>query len=80
MTRSTRFCSRRKAFTWPRWRATAPEVRDYLDRFARHADADELITVHPAPTIAARLRSVELAATALSESAQSSASEFVVRP
>jgi luciferase family oxidoreductase group 1 len=45
---------------------TAAEVQDYLDRFARHADADELITVHPAPTVAARLRSVELAATALS--------------
>ncbi|MGH7787335.1 MAG: LLM class flavin-dependent oxidoreductase [Candidatus Binatia bacterium] len=43
---------------------TAPEVREYLDRFARHADADELITVHPSPTVGARLRSVELTAVA----------------
>lgn len=45
---------------------TAAEVQNYLDTFARHADADELITVHPAPSVAARLRSVELAAPALS--------------
>jgi len=44
---------------------TATEVRDYLAKFARHADADELITVHPSPTSAARLRSVELAAVAI---------------
>ncbi|MDX2171127.1 MAG: LLM class flavin-dependent oxidoreductase [Deltaproteobacteria bacterium] len=44
---------------------TAAEVRDYLAKFARHADADELITVHPSPTLEARLRSVELTATAL---------------
>jgi len=44
---------------------TAAEVRDYLDQFARHADADELITVHPSPSVEARLRSVELAAAAL---------------
>lgn len=43
---------------------TAGEVRDYLDCFARHADADELITVHPSPTVDARLRSVALTAAA----------------
>jgi luciferase family oxidoreductase group 1 len=31
-------------------------VRDYLDEFARHADADELIVAHQAPGTAARLR------------------------
>lgn len=39
-------------------------VRDELAAFARHADADELITVHPAPTPAERLTSVRLAAPA----------------
>jgi luciferase family oxidoreductase group 1 len=39
-------------------------VRDYLDEFARHADADELIVAHQAPGTTARLRSVELLATA----------------
>jgi luciferase family oxidoreductase group 1 len=47
---------------------TAAEVRDYLAKFAAHADADELITVHPSPTVAARLHSVELTASALPES------------
>lgn len=37
-------------------------VREELIAFARHADADELITVHPAPTPAERLTSVQLAA------------------
>ena len=37
-------------------------VREELAVFARHADADELITVHPAPTPAERLESVRLAA------------------
>jgi len=41
---------------------TASEVREYIDAFAEHADADELITVHPSPTAATRLRSVELLA------------------
>jgi luciferase family oxidoreductase group 1 len=41
---------------------TAAEVREYIDAFAEHADADELMTVHPSPTAAARLRSVELLA------------------
>jgi alkanesulfonate monooxygenase SsuD/methylene tetrahydromethanopterin reductase-like flavin-dependent oxidoreductase (luciferase family) len=37
-------------------------VREELAAFAKHADADELITVHPAPTPAERLESVRLAA------------------
>src|SRR5690606_27344063 len=37
-------------------------VRQELDRVAAHADADEIITVHPAPTPAERLTSVRLAA------------------
>ena len=41
------------------------EVRDYLDRFADKTGADELITVHQAPSVDARLRSVELAAEAM---------------
>jgi luciferase family oxidoreductase group 1 len=41
---------------------SAAEVRDYLARFAAHADADELITVHPSPRVSARQRSVELTA------------------
>ena len=44
---------------------TATEVLDYLDRFARQADADELITVHPTPSVDDRLRSVELTATGI---------------
>jgi luciferase family oxidoreductase group 1 len=44
---------------------TAAEVREYLANFARHADADELITIHPSQTVEARLHSVELTATAL---------------
>ncbi|HET9770314.1 MAG TPA: LLM class flavin-dependent oxidoreductase [Acidimicrobiia bacterium] len=41
---------------------TPETVREYLDRFADHADADELIVVHPSPTIDDRLRSVDLLA------------------
>ncbi len=41
---------------------TAAQVRDYLAQFATHADADELITVHPSPDVSARVHSVELAA------------------
>lgn len=37
-------------------------VQAELATFAKHADADELITVHPAPTPAERLASVRLAA------------------
>jgi alkanesulfonate monooxygenase SsuD/methylene tetrahydromethanopterin reductase-like flavin-dependent oxidoreductase (luciferase family) len=44
---------------------SATEVRDYLDRFADKTGADELITVHHAPSVDARLRSVELAAEAM---------------
>jgi luciferase family oxidoreductase group 1 len=44
---------------------TAPQVRDYLDDFIRHTEADELIVVHQAPAIEARLRSVTLLAEAM---------------
>jgi luciferase family oxidoreductase group 1 len=37
-----------------------PVVKEYLDAFAQHADADELIVVHASPSIEARLRSVDL--------------------
>ena len=50
-------------------------VGRYLTNFAAEAKVDELITVHPSPTIEARLRSVDLTADALelSESARSAA-------
>jgi hypothetical protein len=35
-------------------------VQQYLADFAQEAGADELMVVHAAPTITARLRSVEL--------------------
>jgi luciferase family oxidoreductase group 1 len=38
------------------------EVREYLETFAKHADADELIVAHQSPTTEDRLRSVELLA------------------
>nr|BFE84671.1 hypothetical protein GCM10020093_072720 [Planobispora longispora] len=41
---------------------TPAEVKDYLDRFAEHAQADELIVVSAAPGRQAWLRSVELLA------------------
>ena len=41
------------------------EVRDYLDQFVTKTGADELITVHQAPSADARLRSVELLAKAM---------------
>ena len=44
---------------------TPAEVGDYLDAFAKTADADELIVAHQAPTIEARLRSVTLLAEAM---------------
>jgi len=44
---------------------TAPQVRDYLDDFIRHTEADELIVVHQAPAIEGRLRSVTLLAEAM---------------
>jgi len=43
--------------------AGTPElVKRYLDNFAREADVDELMTVHPSPTVDERLRSIELLA------------------
>jgi luciferase family oxidoreductase group 1 len=43
----------------------APQaVREQLEGFAEHADADELIVVHAAPTIETRLRSLDLVADA----------------
>jgi luciferase family oxidoreductase group 1 len=38
------------------------EVRDYVARFAELARADEIMTVHPAPTVQGRLHSIELLA------------------
>jgi luciferase family oxidoreductase group 1 len=41
---------------------TPGEVSEYVEAFAKHADADELIVAHPSPTTEGRLRSVELLA------------------
>ena len=41
---------------------TPTEVREYIEAFAKHADADELIVAHQASTTEAMLRSVELLA------------------
>jgi hypothetical protein len=41
---------------------TQTEVHAYVADFARHADADELMVIHPAPSLDARLRSIELLA------------------
>jgi alkanesulfonate monooxygenase SsuD/methylene tetrahydromethanopterin reductase-like flavin-dependent oxidoreductase (luciferase family) len=41
---------------------TPAEVSDYLEAFAKHADADELIVAHQSLSTEARLRSVELLA------------------
>ena len=41
---------------------TPEAVKEYLDGFAKHADADELIVAHQSLTTAQRLRSVELTA------------------
>ena len=41
---------------------TPPQVRDQLDAFARHADADELIVVLQSPTVEARLHAAMLLA------------------
>jgi luciferase family oxidoreductase group 1 len=43
------------------------DVRDYLDSFVKKTEADELITVHQAPSLDARLRSVELLAKAMAD-------------
>jgi luciferase family oxidoreductase group 1 len=47
---------------------TRDAVRDAVTNFAKEADADELMVVHMAPTIAARLRSLELLADAFERS------------
>ena len=39
-------------------------MKAYVDHFAELSRADELIVVHPAPTLEARLHSVELLAKA----------------
>jgi luciferase family oxidoreductase group 1 len=44
---------------------TPASVRDHLEGFAKLADADELIIAHQFPTTEGRLRSVELAAQAM---------------
>jgi luciferase family oxidoreductase group 1 len=44
---------------------TPGQVRAYLEAFAEHADADELITAHQAPSVEARLKSVRLVAEAM---------------
>ena len=41
---------------------TPEAVREYLDSFAVHADADELMVAPSSPSIDARLRSLELLA------------------
>jgi luciferase family oxidoreductase group 1 len=41
---------------------TPSEVKEYLEAFAKHADADELIVAHQSTSTDARLRSVELLA------------------
>jgi luciferase family oxidoreductase group 1 len=46
---------------------TGAEVKAYLEGFVKTADADELITVHPAPSLDGRLRSLELLANASRE-------------
>jgi luciferase family oxidoreductase group 1 len=47
-----------------RYRAmgVASEVAAYVEHFAELARADEIMTVHPAPTVQGRLRSIELLA------------------
>jgi luciferase family oxidoreductase group 1 len=44
---------------------TPNEVRDYLENFIEHADADELIIAHQSTSTEGRLRSVELTSDAL---------------
>jgi luciferase family oxidoreductase group 1 len=48
---------------------TRAEIGDFIDRFRKLADADELIVAHQAPTVEARLRSVTLLAEALEQPA-----------
>jgi alkanesulfonate monooxygenase SsuD/methylene tetrahydromethanopterin reductase-like flavin-dependent oxidoreductase (luciferase family) len=44
---------------------TREVVRDYLEQFREHADADELMVVHQASSVATRLRSLDLLADAM---------------
>lgn len=44
---------------------TPSDVVEYLDAFARHADADELVVAHSSPFVEERLRSLELTAEAV---------------
>jgi luciferase family oxidoreductase group 1 len=44
---------------------TPAEVGQYIEAFAKHADADELMVVHQSPTTETRMRSVELLAEAV---------------
>ena len=39
---------------------TAAEVQEYVERFAKQSDADELIVAHQSPTLEGRLHSAEL--------------------
>lgn len=41
---------------------TRNDVLAYVSDFARHADADELMVLHPSPSLPGRLRSIELLA------------------
>lgn len=41
---------------------TRAEVRAYVERFAAHCGANEIMALHPSPSIEARLRSIELLA------------------
>ncbi len=51
-----------KGMTRYRAMGVASEVKDYVERFAALSRADEIMTVHPAPTVQGRLRSIELLA------------------
>ena len=46
--------------------STREVVRDYLEQFRAHADADELMVVHQASSVATRMRSLDLLAEAMS--------------
>lgn len=50
---------------------TPTDIKDYLEQFAKHADADELIVAHQHTTTEGRLRSVELVADVMMLSATS---------
>jgi len=51
-----------KSMTRYRAMGVASEVKDYIERFAELSRADEIMTVHPAPTVQGRLRSIEILA------------------